>query len=116
MNSAKAPHTPGYPCLSETRIPKWDGGGLSLAGLSGGGSIPLAMAGLGGLLSLLGLIGLKVFEVLPHKPGDKEVPMERTVKPMQRKLLSRMRYRIKEATVSTIWAIGTGMASGTLSG
>lgn len=80
---------------------------FSLTGLVGWGSIPLGIACFGGLLTFLGLSALGYVNQLPHKQRRKEAPMKQT---------SRTRFtlwfHIKKSMVSTVWAIGAGLWSG----
>ena len=86
--------------------------GFSLTGLTGGGSIPPVMAGLGGLLLLSGATALRAFEFLLVKSRRKEAHMSTTVKlKRQDARLTVWRQSVK-ASFSTIWAVGTSIASG----
>ena len=78
----------------------------------GGGSIPLAVACLGGLLSYLGLSALNSMSELPHMLRGKEEPMIKTGNSMRRKPLSGFGRIFVKSMISTLWAVGTGIASG----
>ena len=84
---------------------------LSLVGLCSGGSIPLGIACLGGLLTFLGLSALHFFSERPQEPRGKEVTM---------KQMGQTRsfdwYRVTKPFTSTAWTIGTGMLAGALPG
>ena len=78
----------------------------------GGGSIPLAVACLGGLLWFLGLSALNSLSELPHKQRGKEVHMSKTGNLSWRKPRSAVWRIFVKSMISTLWAIGTGVASG----
>ena len=84
---------------------------LSLIGLTGGGSIPLGIACLGGVLTFLGLWALGYVSQLPHKRRRKEAPMEQTGRSCPG-----FWFRATKSVTSTLWAIGTGISAGALSG
>jgi len=84
-------------------------GGFSLTGLTGLGSIPIGILCLGGLITLLCLSALSYLADLPQREEERKDTMKETER-------SVTKYRIKKSTISTIWAIGTGVWSGALSG
>jgi hypothetical protein len=73
----------------------------------GWGSIPLDIACLSGLLTLLGLSALGYVSQLPHKQRKEEVHMKQTGEGRPK-----LWFRAKKSLISTLWAIGTGMWSG----
>lgn len=84
---------------------------FSLVGLVGWGSIPLGIICLGGLSTFLGLSALSYYLALPNRQKNKEVHMKQADQTRHSKWV-----RIKKSLISTIWAIGTGMWPGALSG
>ena len=78
----------------------------------GGGSIPLAVACLGGLLWFLGLSALISLSELPHKQRGKEVRMSEMGNFSWWKPRSAFRRIFVKSMISTLWALGTGLASG----
>lgn len=88
------------------------GSGFSLIGLVGGGSIPLAIACLVGLLTILGLSALNHIGELPHKQRRKEKPMSKSGKIARCKPQNTVRHTFGRSMIMTLWAIGAGIASG----
>ena len=86
-------------------------GELSLIGLYSWGSIPLSITCLGGLLSFGALSALRFFDVTPRKPRERKVHMRKTGKTRPN-----VWNRVLKSLTTTVWAIGTGVLAGALSG
>lgn len=71
------------------------------------GSIPIYIFCLGSLFIFLCLSALSYLADLPMRQEERKVTMNET-----EQTRSTTKYRIRKSLISTVWAIGTGMWSG----